>query len=293
MFFFHQFFSDKKYIIMKEEDIICAHDIPLLCNTYIGAHWQMMQNKKIDTDYFLFVDAFKNNKDFNNPKKVFVYNNISKFFINELLRYQRNPMVLVTHDGDQNILEQFIPILESNRIEHWFGQNFAFEHKKATNIPLGVANEENKKILHKVMEMNIKKTNDIFMNFDVNTNMVDRTKCKEILEKKGINFIPQYENYEEYLMKLASYKFAICPIGRSNGFDTNRIWECLYLNVVPICVANKFTIIQRTMFPMVLVKSWYDLDISKLDYNLFDFNRCQDKLSLSYYKKLLEEYKKN
>jgi hypothetical protein len=275
----------------KEEDIISAHDIPLLSKTQIGAHWQMVQNRKIDTDYFLFVDAFKNNKDFNNPPSMFVYNNISKFFINELLRYQRNPMVLTTHDGDQNILEQFIPILESNKIIHWFGQNFAFEHKKATNIPLGVANEENKKILFKVMQMKIEKTNNIFMNFDVKTNLADRSKCKEILENKGVKFTEMYDDYEEYLKRLASHKFAICPIGRSNGFDTNRIWECLYLNVVPICIANKFTVIQQMNFPMVLVKSWYDLNIDLLDYNEFEFESCKEKLSLSYYKKLFEEFK--
>ena len=70
---------------------------------------------------------------------------------------------------------------------------------------------------------------------------------------------------EDYFKELASHKYAICPEG--NGIDTHRFWECLYMNVIPICKKNILYEYYSKHFPIILLNDWDELDIKLLEQN--------------------------
>ena len=77
----------------------------------------------------------------------------------------------------------------------------------------------------------------IYFNFNIDTNKIKRQVCFNQLKNKLIwcNNL----SYLDYLKLLKEYEFCICPEG--NGVDTHRLWECLYLKVVPIVIKSEFT----------------------------------------------------
>jgi hypothetical protein len=82
---------------------------------------------------------------------------------------------------------------------------------------------------------------------------------------------------------MAEYTYCICPNG--NGVDTHRMWEALYLNVVPILLENEFSKNIRTMgYPCILVESWEtwnpDLLEKNRDYSS-EFASAQSLLSMN------------
>jgi hypothetical protein len=77
-----------------------------------------------------------------------------------------------------------------------------------------------------------------------------------------------------------------------NGIDCHRMWECLYLKVIPICHRNVVTEYFAKIFPIVLVNDWQDLDLEYLDkhynslsnwsnYYLLDLDLYTKKLNLN------------
>ena len=73
---------------------------------------------------------------------------------------------------------------------------------------------------------------------------------------------------------------------RGNGLDTHRIWECLYLDVIPIML--KRDTINIYNLPIIYLNHWDELDINNI--NTKFKNLKLSKITLDYYKKTL--YKK-
>lgn len=124
------------------------------------------------------------------------------------------------------------------------------------------------------------------MSFNIQTSREARELCYNELHTK-IEFLP-IVTPECNIQRLREYKYCICPQG--NGIDTHRLWEALYLGVVPILLRNTFTEnIQKTMhLPLILLDSWNDLNLVDVpDYNSFNFNICNKYLSMEYYSKLI------
>lgn len=181
-----------------------------------------------------------------------------------------NNIVIITHNADKCISSEHLDILNNNKIIHWYAQNTTIIHPKLTTLPIGIANSQwkhgNLKHLTKVIDLNILKTNLLYVNFNVSTNSLVRSHVKKIMLEKGYTFTNATMNFFEYLKELASYKFAICPVG--NGPDCHRIWECLYLGVIPI-VSN-----------IIAYNDFDDLPILKID----DFNTITDDYLNEQYK---------
>ena len=61
--------------------------------------------------------------------------------------------------------------------------------------------------------------------------------------------------WRQYLRLLGEHEFSACP--RGNGIDTHRIWESLYLGVVPIVERTGLTEHWSACgIPLVLVDDW-------------------------------------
>ena len=120
----------------------------------------------------------------------------------------------------------------------------------------------------------------IYFYFSVRTNSEKRIECKKILEEKGLVF-GEFQSHVSYLENLANiYKYAICPEG--NGIDCHRIWECLCTNTIPICIRSVNTEHFASIYPIILVNNWNDLDIHNLPILKFS-NEIKYKLSIDYY----------
>lgn len=68
--------------------------------------------------------------------------------------------------------------------------------------------------------------------------------------------------FDEFLSILASHKFCIVPNGV--GIDTDRLWECIFMNVVPIVQNNYGNRIFSKIWPMILVDFYEVSDIPSL-----------------------------
>lgn len=129
-------------------------------------------------------------------------------------------------------------------------------------LPIGVHPCENLDDLYNVIYKRVAKINRIFFNFSVHP---QRQECYDVL-KNHVPFVPKFNSWKEYIESLASYKYSICPCG--NGYDSHRIWESLYLGVVPICLKTPFSLnLKKYLEPentIILVDKWEDVLTMKL-----------------------------
>lgn len=201
----------------------------------------------------------KNIEQFNDAKIIFVKIDFVDAFAQLILPHIKNKIVLITHNGDYCVDDRYINIINDEKIIHWFGQNVNIIHPKVTPVPIGIANSQwkhgNLQTLQNVIDMKIPKTKLIYVNFTVETNSKIREPVKKILIDNGYTYTnPKLDNLK-YLEELSSHKFAVSPEG--NGFDCHRIWECLYLGVIPI------------VMDIVAYKSYDSLPILKInDWNV-------------------------
>tara|TARA_R110000824_G_scaffold9932_14_gene44159 strand:+ start:376 stop:1296 length:921 start_codon:yes stop_codon:yes gene_type:complete len=68
--------------------------------------------------------------------------------------------------------------------------------------------------------------------------------------------------FEDFLSEMSSHRFCITPNGV--GIDTDRVWECIYLNVVPVVQNNYGNRIFSKIWPMILVDKYETADLPKL-----------------------------
>jgi len=257
-----------------------------LCDAQLGEYSKFQLNPFVSQ----YSDKWKSissiNSPYSNPSLIFCYPDFLTEFSRKLHFFQ-NPFVLVTHNSDYNVTESSLPILNSDKIVHWFAQNTCISHPKLTPIPIGIANQmwehgklENwKDVLPK---KNFEKTG-IYFYFGVDTNPTKRSECKNILESKGLKFGTPI-SHTSYLQALANdYKYAICPEG--NGIDSHRVWECLYTNTIPICIRSTNTEYFAGLYPIILLDKWEDLDINNISNPVIDFSEeVKHKLTIDYYK---------
>lgn len=266
-------------------NIVTGEKIQQICNIYIGKQEDFNYNPLIKNQTNKHLNINLINNEFNNPYYIFCYSHL----INELslkIHYFKNKFVLVTHNSDQNIgpFDSVKIILNCNNLVKWYAQNLLFDHYKLQLIPIGLANSmwphgnltpfNDKNLIDNLSN----KTRFIYFNFNINTNIEKRRPCYETL-KKNLIWLDNI-NPTSNLYRLKEYRFCICPEG--NGVDTHRLWECLYLKVVPIVLNTPFTqILTKHNIPLVILNNWSDIfsiSLTYEDYNFDDeiFNNLSD-----------------
>jgi hypothetical protein len=182
-------------------------------------------------------------------KTIFVFTHDLDYFYN---KYNVNDKIIITHNSDHEINKNY-------NFKLHLCQNAKVTDTNIIPIPIGVENTQwfDINIFHKIRKMNIAKTKYIYFYFKLNTHK-SRKDCFNKLSK--ILEWNTHKTKEEYFIELASHKYAICP--RGNGLDTHRIWECLYLNTIPIVIKEDFPNINN--LPIIVLDSW-DYLINKLN----------------------------
>ena len=260
-------------------NIITGEKIQQLCDIYLGINNDFAYNPVIKNQHQKHCYLNTINGPFNNPYKVFCYSHNINLLAQKIHLFQNN-FILVTHNSDKEIRQtpEVSVILNCEKVFKWYGQNICFEHEKLFFLPIGLANSQwphgNLSLFNDTSFINSLtiKPNNIYFNFKINTNKSKRQNCYDILKDK-LQWLPNIKPVENQ-KRLGSYKFCICPEG--NGADTHRLWECLYLKVVPIVIKSEFSkILVKNNIPIIVLDKWDSIDVSKLNYNDYDFNNAQ------------------
>jgi len=304
----------------NEFSIISGEKFQYLCDCYLADEWTFsplshIYNNTLYKDKILNEKNFENDELFLKSNIIFVYTwwfyrnesnvnnrvNIKRYskdetinainlFINNLKK-KTEPFKLVFHNSDSTVDEKFFSIFKETKCTKIFAQNVNVVDSRIQYIPIGLANSKwphgNKKLFNSIISNNIEKTNEIFLNFSIQTNRSKREPCFNKLKNKITVF--KNSNQKIYWEKLASCKFCICPEG--NGFDTHRLWECLYLKTIPICIENTFSRIISNDFPLFLIKDWDELNIDDIyeKYDSYINQLDSSKLDFSYWKNIILE----
>lgn len=257
---------------MLKEDIITGNAFKDICDDYL------------DEDKMYISLA-------NTPKIIFLKTDWIEDFKIKVLPRINYQFKLVTHNADRPAISGNLDLLEDSRLITWYGMNIDTKHSKLQPIPIGIANEKwphgNKDVLLEIVNTNINKHGLVYSNFDIKTNIQSRSNTLNVIrEKKYIDVDSQVHNYKEYLTRLKSYKYVISPPG--NSIDCHRIWESIYLGVVPI-VEKHLALEYWYDLPILFIKSFNDLSEEYLNeqYNNI-VNKSKEKSLMSYYRQLIK-----
>jgi len=265
--------------LINDENIICGDNFLRICDVFIGSINSINanpNNTKIQKNIVNIESNIHNTINKNNV--IFVKTDDLLSFYNKILNLRidiRNKIIL-THNSDYGIDSKYLNIL--NIVKKQYSQNCLVQHKNLTPIPIGIENNMwfDHEILHKIrIRTDIKKEKGFYFYFAVSTHF-SRNECYEKLKNKLIwnNKLSK----EEYFIELKKHKYAICP--RGNGIDTHRIWECLYLDVIPIMLKQDYLGIDN--LPIIYLNSWDELDINNI--NIQFKNIKISKITIDYYK---------
>lgn len=257
---------------MIKEDIITGNTFKCIADDYLD-------------EEKTFLDLSKK------PKIIFLKTDWIELFKTKILPKIDYQFKLITHNADRPCPSGNIDLLDDDRLIKWYGMNCHIQHPKLQSIPIGIANEKwphgNKDTLLDVANTNIiKRNNFCYSNFDLTTNHLRRPQIFEIIKTKSfIDIETQKLTFKDYLTKLKSYKYVISPPG--NSIDCHRIWESLYLGVIPIIEKN----IAMEYFydlPILVVDSFNNVTEKLLidSYEII-FNKPSNKAKFNFYKKLI------
>lgn len=240
--------------------------------------------KKIANYIFDFDGFYKTDNE--------IYNNIEIYWIktdfidNFFENYKPNrPYKIITHNSDYSINETHLKYLDDLNLIKWYGININTIHEKLISIPIGIANEiweyGNEELLNKINSTNINKDNLFYCNFNKNTNLIEREKCLDIINRNNIkNYF--YCDIDSYLEVLKKSYFNICPNG--NGIDTHRFWESLYFKTIPI-VTKSINVEFYKDYPIVIIDNWSDFNYQYFTiemYNDLILKYSEEKLNVDY-----------
>jgi hypothetical protein len=210
------------------------------------------------------------------------------------------PPVLITHNSDGEVSEKHAAWLdrEGAGVRCWLAQNAAVRHPRLRPVPIGIANSRwphgNPRSLARAGRR-ARRTNreplSLFAQFSASTNPA-RAAAAEALRAnfpaEHVDATPSLK-WRQYTRLLSAHQFSACP--RGNGIDTHRLWESLYLGVVPI--VERTTLSEHWKgagLPLVLIDDWSEVTPARLRYEAdrLAARGNQNALQLSTYREALE-----
>ena len=254
-------------------EYITGERLQAIADIYIGTEDDFLYNPVIMEQAHKHCLIHEIDEPFDNPPIIFLYPHRLPIFTGKL-QYFRNLFTLITHNSDYNLIEtdsHVQQILLCPLLKLWWGQNLCFIHPKMRPLPLGLANSMwEHGDLEYYSSVSTEKTNEIYFNFNIETNRTKRQECADAINMPMLPMVSVKEN----IRRLATYRWCICPEG--NGVDTHRLWEAIYLGCVPIVKKSPFidTLVHYTggEIAMIVVDSWNKYN----DYKYNDHNHIHD-----------------
>jgi hypothetical protein len=235
-------------------------------------------------------------------RTLFVYTHELQPFIEQIWpRLEGDRYVLVTHNSDYEADESYLPWLEATgtKLARWFAQNVMVRHEKLEPLPIGIANSMWKHGNLRALEAAVARAERpkdrlVFLHFNPGTH-APRKKVWETLRSSFPDLPPAPpagRRFRTYLNDLAHYRFCVCP--RGNGIDSHRVWECLYLGVVPVVERSVHTELwEERGLPLLVIDDWAEVVPERLEAESPRFEgaftpEAREALGLSHYAALLQ-----
>ena len=259
------------FLLIPNHEIITGEKIQNIADIVVGNNSSLTFNP--NNFYFSKkMISITNLNDINNYNVIFVFTHDLEDFYNKF-NNDLNDIIIISHNSDHGL--HYI-----KNVKFHFGQNCFIKNNKLLSLPIGIENSQwfDHNIFYDIRKMNLTKTKNIYFYFNLNTHK-SRHECYNKLKNKLEWNIKR--NKKDYFIELAKHKYAICP--RGNGLDTHRIWECLYLNVIPIIIKIDYPNFEN--LPIIVLDSWNDIDKIN-DYSFT--NQCSSKLTINNYKEMID-----
>jgi hypothetical protein len=285
-----------------KNNIISGEKFQYIADIYIGSDKEFDSGRHIYNDTLqknkcLNVKNIQNNETLLNSKIIYIYTHIyynHKDLILNILSMKENPFILLFHNSDNIINESFSEIFIKTKCYKIFSQNVCYKHKDIQYLPIGIANckwpHGNLQLLNYMIDKDIIKENKVFFNFSIGTNTNKRSICYNTIKNKGLIF-SKFNNQLKYWEELKKCKFCISPEG--NGPDCHRIWECLYLDVIPICERSFFIENISNDFPIYIIDNWDSFELNDELFNKYDnmiSSLDKNKLKFSYWNNIINSH---
>ena len=192
-------------------------------------------------------------------------------------------LTLITHQSDIEINNRLYS-KKPKAISRWFSVNVSIEKDDLHSIPIGFANKYyNKNInpdIYGIKNQSTIKSNQIYINFNSNTNYLEREKIlKTYINNKDFVIASNNSEMVEYRDDLEKYKYVLCPPG--NGVQTHRLWEAMYYGSIPVV---KDSILYKSFkkLNIIFVDDFKNIKIEELNKNINN--------QPTHYKKFFKDY---
>lgn len=179
--------------------------------------------------------------------KLFLYTHMLNSFTKHILSKLSSKLKyhIYLHNSDKCLDDSNYNLLnDSKNITKVFSQNINCPLNTKFNIlPIGLENSmwNNTNILtiYEIMSKQylLSKTKNLYVNINTNTFPYRLTLLNQF--KLTFNITNVRKPFNQYLEELSTHRF--CLAVRGNGICTHRLWESLYLGVIPVFINNKFT----------------------------------------------------
>ncbi len=194
---------------------------------------------------------------------VFVRSDLLHSFFKHIHPHIKYPYILISHNSDQNITEDFAKYID-DKIIHWFAQNTLIEHTRVTPLPIGLQlrmyDKKNKVIELLEQFRNISreavptKSANIFYSFSEETNP-KRTEALHFLKSSNISSGSEVLlERKQYYSNLNSHMYSASP----EGNVSTRYW---------------YTIGS----PIVLIDSWKDIETMDTNSLFQEYKNLQER----------------
>ena len=262
----YDFISSHSFILSN--DIISGEKIQRIADIVIGSQSSLNFNPN-NYAYSKNMQDIKDINNIDNYSSIFVFTHDLELFYHKFNNLT-NDKIIITHNSDHEINNQY-------NFKIHLCQNLLNKLNNQIPIPIGIENNQwfDNNIFYNIKNIKLNKTKYIYFYFNKNTHPSRKICYDKLFNKLEWNIS---RPKDEYFIELSKHKYAICP--RGNGLDTHRIWECLYLNTIPIVIKDDFINIDN--LPIIVLDNWDDLKII----NEFS-NQKLSKLSLNYYKNIV------
>jgi len=199
-----------------------------------------------------------------------VFLNLDYFeqFINFILvNKPKYKFILVTQNSDRNFTKEMFVLIEKyvNKI---YAINATFADDKLVKVPLGF-NDTAMEYLKNIESKEVK-TKLIYSNYKI-CHHSDRKECFDYFQEKDwVDFyLPGMHNvnqlpFAEFYNILNEYKYCIAP--RGAGIDSHRIYESIYLGVIPIVTKNELYELYEKL-PVLIIDNWNEITKEFLENN--------------------------
>jgi len=193
-----------------------------------------------------------------------VFVNLDSF--GELLKnLPENKFRLITHNSDTRFTEHHFDLVK-DKVNKIYAINCIIKNDLIQKIPLGFVDtcykpHEN---LKKIEEEENIKSIFVYMNFSINTNINERTKCFNTFSSE--NWVTKEQNLPpvEFYRQLSKSKYSLSPEG--TGIDCHRIYESLLFNTIPIIKSGLLDDLYSNL-PALIVKDWCEVSENVLKEN--------------------------